>query len=326
MHKGVKTALRTGVSLALLAGIMVFLVDWPRAWQVVRGGNWLLLSLLPLWMLLDRLLMSYKWRLLLTCRGYGLGHWESFKAYLLATFAGSFLPSTLGADAVRVVAVTRTSGVPSDVVAASVFLERALGFVAAALAAVMALVLLAGLTTELPRQAVYWSWGLLALGAVAILASLSQAAGRAHRWLEEKLAGRHQLLVWTGKFLGSYHNYRGHRGVLAWVLFLSLVEQGAPVVGNWLAARALHLDLTLVQAAAVTPVAILLARLPVSSSAFGVLEGLFVAFFGLVGLAPTGAFLLGFIQNLSTLVTGIPGLFIYLAGGITLKKPPETGA
>ena len=326
MPKSAKTWLRLGISLALLLVLLLFFVDLPKAWQALVNARWEFLLLLLVAFTLDRCLMSYKWRLLLVSQGYPAGHGESLKAYYLATFAGCFLPSTLGADAVRVGLFARPDR-PSQAVAASIFLERALGFVAAALAAVIGLVLLAGLSSELPPEFFYWSFGLLAAACLAVALSFSAWAGRLHASVDARWRAKSRVLAWFLDFVAAYHQYRRHRGVLLWFLFLSFIEQGAPIIFNWLSARALHIDLSLLQAAAVTPVVFFLARLPVSFSSFGVLEGLYVAFFRLVGIGATSAFLIGFMINLGSMVSALPAVPMYLRGGMRAAKsdPAEPG-
>jgi uncharacterized protein (TIRG00374 family) len=318
-NKG-KLWLRAGVSVGLLAALLIWAVDLPTAGRALAGARWQWLAALLLVMTADRWLMSAKWRLLLKARGYEAGSWEALKAYYLATFAGSILPSTLGADAMRIGSFSRP-GRPSEAVAASIFMERTLGFVAAAVAALMALVLLARVSPELPPELFWVALGLAAAGVAALACSLTAAVAR----LGGRLEGRGRLLGWLARFAAAYGRYRDHKAVLAWFLLLSLLEQGAPVVCNWLSARALGIELSLVESAAVTPVAILLARLPVSVSSFGMVEGLYVAFFGLVGVAATSAFLLGLALNLGSLISALPAVPFYLLGGVKAQSPPPLG-
>ena len=279
-------------------------MDLKAAGRALARCDLLYLAYLALWLSLDRVLMSYKWQLLLACRGIAVGQAEALKAYYVATFAGSFLPSTVGGDALRVAAVCG-DGRPSEAVAASVFLERVLGFVAAALPP-------------------WWVWpfgrhqpggaggvhlldpGLLAALLIVLAFSLSAPSGRLLEKMRLRLEKRGRIGSWAARFLLAYHAYRGHRLTLIWFLLLSFIEQSAPVVGTWLAARALHVELSLWQAAAVTPLAFFFARLPVAVSSFGVVEGLYVAFFALVGLNPTDSFLLGFLLNLGVVITSLP--------------------
>jgi uncharacterized membrane protein YbhN (UPF0104 family) len=114
----------------------------------------------------------------------------------------------------------------------------------------------------------------------------------------------------------SYHDYRNHGPALLWFLLLSLLEQSGPVVGTWITARAFNIDLSLLESAAAAPVALLFTRIPISVSGFGVVEGLYVALFSLVGLGAADSFILGFIANVSIVFTTLPGAFFYLRSGI----------
>ena len=314
------TWVRLAVSAGLFIVLLAWLVDLRAAGRALAGSDGVYLACLALWLTLDRFLMSYKWQLLLACRGVAIGQGEALKAYYLATFAGSFLPSTVGADALRVAAVSSAHR-PSEVMAASVFMERALGFVAAALASLVGLALLGGISRAVPIEFTYWTVALLAAMLIIMAFSLSARSGRLLEKLGLSLEKRGRIGSWAARFLAAYHAYRGHRPTLAWFLVLSFLEQSAPVVGTWLAALALHVELSLLQAAAVTPLAFFFARLPVAVSSFGVVEGLYVGFFALVSLNATDSFLLGFLLNLGVVVTALPGLFLYLTGGLRPAPP-----
>jgi uncharacterized protein (TIRG00374 family) len=302
------------ISGALMFILLGFMVDLPQAWQAIKDASWVYFGWLALWITLDRLLMAYKWRMLLTCRGLSITFLESLKAYYLATFAGCFLPSTVGADAMRIASVCGP-GRPSEVVAASVIMERALGFLAAALAAGLALVLLLGLAGSLPPGLLYPSLGMLALVSLGVVISLFGPFSRFLENLPAHLGDRGKLAAWVGRFLAAYVKYNRHKGAVIYFILLSFLEQSVPVVGTWLTALAFGIDLSLLESAAVAPLALLFTRIPVSLSGFGVVEGLYVAFFALVGLNTTESFLLGLIANLSIVVTTAPGAFFYASSG-----------
>ncbi|MFH1033872.1 MAG: lysylphosphatidylglycerol synthase transmembrane domain-containing protein [Pseudomonadota bacterium] len=314
--------LRWLISAALLGLLLGYLVDLGSAARALAGAHWVYFAWLALWITLDRLLMSYKWRLLVVCRGIALGQAEALRAYYVASFAGCFLPSTVGADAMRVAAVSGPER-PSAAVAASVVMERTLGFVAAACAALLSLGLLTGLALELPPGVRAWSLAILGVSVLAVVISLSGPLAAWMETLPPRLAHKPGLVSWLGRFLAAYGLYRHHRGTLALFLFLSLLEQSVPVVGTWLAALALEIPLSLGMAAAVAPLALLFTRVPVSVSGFGMVEGLYVAFFSLVGLSNTHSFLLGLVANLSVLVATLPGAWFYARGG--LKSPAAAG-
>ena len=318
------TWLRLLISAGLLGLLLGYLVDLKAAARALAGAHGVYFVWLALWITLDRLLMSYKWRLLVVCRGLELGQAEALRAYYVASFAGCFLPSTVGADAMRVAAVSGPRR-PSAAVAASVVVERALGFVAAACAALLSLGLLTGLALDLPPGVRAWSLAILGGSVLAVVVTLSGPLAARLEGLPEGLTGKPGLVGWLGRFLAAYGLYRHHRGTLALFLLLSLLEQSVPVVGTWLAALALDIPLSLTRAAAVAPLALLFTRVPVSVSGFGMVEGLYVAFFSLVGLTNTQSFLLGLVANLSVLVATLPGAWFYARGGLKHAGPDDAG-
>ena len=311
--------LRMLISAVLMFVLLAFLVDLGTAWRAIKGAEWQWFAWLAVWITLDRLLMAYKWRILLVCRGIVISHLQAVKAYYLASFAGCFLPSTIGADAMRVASVSG-EGRPSELVAASVVMERALGFLASALAAGLALLVLVGLVGQLPPGLLWPSLAILALVSLGVVVSLFGPLARFLESLPERLGKRGRLVKWTGRFLASYTQYRRHQGAVAWFIVLSFVEQSGPVVGTWLTAKAFGIELSLLESAAVAPLALLFTRMPVSLSGFGVVEGLYVAFFALVGLSATESFLLGLVANLSIVVTTVPGALFYTSGGFSLDS------
>ena len=122
-------------------------------------------------------------------------------------------------------------------------------------------------------------------------------------------------MKWLAEFLAAVSLYRHHVGVLGLFTLLSFLEQCAPVVGTWLAAKALGLEVGLLQTAAVVPLANLFARVPIGLSTLGVVESLYVAFFALVGVDHTSAFMMGFFMSLAVMLTSLPGSLVYLAKG-----------
>ena len=319
MNKRLSLYLRVAVSLGLMVFLLVWLVDFRAAGRALAGARWEFLLLHAVVIVLDRILMSEKWRLLVVSRGMELGWWEALRSYFVASFAGFFLPSTVGADALRVGAVAGP-GRPSEVVASSVMVERAMGFVAGAMAAMLGALLLGGLVVSLRTEILWWTLGLFIAAVAAVAFSFYGPLGRWLGSLGPKLEGRGKVLSWLGRLASSYSLYRDRRGVLAVFLLLSFLEQAAPAIGTWLVALALGVNLSLLQALAVTPVALIFIRIPVSLSGFGVVEGLYVAFFGLVGVSSTESFLLGLITTLVVIITTLPGAWFYAFGGIRARR------
>jgi uncharacterized membrane protein YbhN (UPF0104 family) len=113
----------------ILLGCVLF-VDLDDVVQTLRRLTPIELAALLLIATADRLLMGYKWALLLRVAGVSTPTPRVIRYFYQANFAGSFMPSHVGRDVLRAWWVMRDSGV-SNPVFASLLVERVLGFAAA---------------------------------------------------------------------------------------------------------------------------------------------------------------------------------------------------
>lgn len=299
-----RLALRLGVSLGLLALLLVW-VDLGALLRRLGDTRPTLLVVVLLLLTLDRVLMAAKWWLLLRARGLPVSLWGSLRAYYVASFAGLFLPMTLGADAVRVMTLPRAAGV-SELVA-SIAVERGIGAGAQAILAVLALGLLAR-EAGLVGGELWWAVG-GTFFAVVILFPLSFAlAGWGSRWLDrEGIPGKV-----LGPLLTAYAAYRAHPRVLWGFFGLTLLEGFFPVTIHFVAARALDLQLPFLLFLATIPIVFLVGRLPVSLGGIGVVESSFVYLASVLGVTPADGFAIALLAEAALLVSLLPGAVAYL--------------
>jgi uncharacterized protein (TIRG00374 family) len=112
---------------------------------------------------------------------------------------------------------------------------------------------------------------------------------------------------------------REHRlqpGSTILIFLFSLAGQLFGFLDAWCMARALGVDLSLVQVLVVLPVIQVFCIIPISPGAWGVGEGLYVYFFGLVGIGASGA---AGISIGSRLIYTVQSLL----GGLFLLHAPE---
>jgi len=264
--------------------------------------------------LVDRVLMAYKWRLLLEAAGVGLSLWFSVKAYLIAGLLGAVLPTSVGGDIFRAYYSARVVG-QADKVIASIAIERAVGVVASAAFALFGLMALAASDfSSLPSARLLGIAAVaLALSAIALRISLDR---RVLAFVERRLDRfQHRLL---GKLLQShraYVDYNERSGVLPAFFLLSLFEQSLFSFMNYYAARALHLDVSLIYFIGIIPLCHIIMRLPISINAIGVHEGLYVFFFSQLGLSVTEAFSIALVIRIVWLWVHLASAAIYLTDG-----------
>ena len=291
--------IRFGVSLGLLA-VLVFAVADPRDLAGLIGRVRLPeLFLATAIVAGDRVLMAYKWRLLLLARRVPLDLWTAIRAYFAATFAGLLLPVTVGADAIRVLAVRRF-GVYD--VAASIFVERLVGAVAVATLAMACSTLVLGWLSGLaPRRVALLVTGAALVGLVGFIASLWLVG----EWIGRRLGDGSRL----SKFWAAYLAYRGHPSALLLFYCLSVFESLLPVFGMYVIGRGLGLDLPLGVLVATIPVALTIARLPISLGGFGVQELSFVYLVGLFGIPATEGLAVMLVADAVFILTLLPSAF-----------------
>jgi hypothetical protein len=282
-------------------------VDRGELGRRLAGADpWLAISVLGL-LTLDRLLMAWKWWLLLRGREAAVSLGAAVRAYYLASFAGLFLPMTVGADAVRVASLAgpgRTAGL-----VASIVLERTVGALSQAVLAAVAMTLLVarGLGTGVGPGARWASAGALVL-ALALFPLSFPVAG----WAGTRLATAGGLGGTLGRMATAYAGYVGSAGLIAGFFALTLLEGVLPVVIHYVAGRALRLDPGWTLYVATVPVVYLVARLPVSLGGLGVVEGSFVYLAGLFGLGATEAFSVAVLVEVLLLAALAPGALAYL--------------
>ena len=255
----------------------------------------------------DRLLMAWKWWLLVRSRDATLGLWAAVRAYYLGSFAGYFLPMTVGADAVRVGALAGASR--PVVLVASVVLERLIGALAQAVLAALSVVTLVTLGLG-ARVGPAERWG---LGAALVLAfAVFPFSFPTARWVAARLGAGGGWRRSIRALAEQYAGYGASTGLLCAFFALTLLEGAFPVVIHYTAGRALGLDPGWSFYIATVPLVFLVARLPVSLGGLGFLELSFVSLAGLLGVSWTDAFAIAGLATALYLVALAPGAVLYI--------------
>ena len=287
--------------LAVTFGLLAFLVFWiadPRdvARRIGGAAAPAVLATVAL-SVLDRVIMAYKWWLLLRVRRLPVSFWTAVRCYFASSLYGLVLPVTVGADAMRIVAL-RQVGIPE--VTASIVVERGLGLVAMGLVALLGSLLLAdAVANDAVRSLGLWLLFVVAVSGVLFLVSLA-VAGRAAQWARAPAVAR--------RAAEAYGVYRRHPGTLALFYGLSVFESLICACIAWIAAAGLGSPLPISIAVATVPVSLAVARLPISLGGFGVQEAAFVFFGGLVGISQSEAISIFLLNDIAMFAALLPAL------------------
>ena len=255
--------------------------------------------------LADRALMAYRWFVLL--RPLERERLPPFGAivetFFVSTFLGTFLPGSIGGDAVRAYGLS-TYGVPIGDSAASVFVDRMLGILSLLLMALVSVSLAGDLASDRAVLA-----GLAAATTACLVAGMLVFSDQAERVFEGLLARvpRESIRRVPAQFLASIRRYAHHRGALALVLAASVAVQLLRIVQAYYLGAALGLAQPPSMYFAFVPLILLVMLLPVTVNGIGTSQAAFVWLFARVGTPAHEAFALSVLFVALQIVGNIPG-------------------
>ncbi len=163
--------LRVSVSLALLAWLL-FRVDWAVVVAQARQVSSAALGLAWLSFWAAFALANARWVRLARAGGLAVSWWMLFRLKLVGFFWTQFLPSTVGGDGYRILALRHHAPGKTRAVVLSVLLDRLYGYLALLLTHAALFGLLGARGVALPAWVRAASWALVGLGVGALALGL----------------------------------------------------------------------------------------------------------------------------------------------------------
>jgi uncharacterized protein (TIRG00374 family) len=302
-------------------GLTVFVVwrsDAASVGAAVAGAHVAWLAASVALVLVDRSLMAYRWIVLVRVfePPDRLPLAAIVRVFFVSSFVGTFLPASVGGDAVRAwgLARERAGGAAS---VASVLMDRLLGVVGLLLVTLAGL----GLAADLLRDSVVvTSVALVALACAAAFAAVySQrvAAALARLLALVPLAAIRRMAF---ELTAAVRAYATRHGALANVLAGSIAVQLLRIVQAYALGRSIDITAPLATYVAFIPLILLVMLLPISIYGLGTSQLAFAALFARAGVAADEAVALSLLFVGLGLVGNLPGAFIYASG-----KPRPAG-
>jgi uncharacterized protein (TIRG00374 family) len=302
------------VRLLVSAALIAFLIARLDLGQVVKHLKGLAITPLLLAAGSDLLMITTnatRWKLLLRAKGIDLSLGRLLYYNLTAVFFSSFLPTSVGGDFARVVAVSTATEKRADAFA-SVVIDRLLGFFV--LLPIM-LISILFVSQQLQEWRLILTVGvvgvLLCAGAYIVL--LRPVARRLSRALDPALRplARFKARERLEKAYEAIVVYKDARGVLLAGLGLSVVSRLFWILGCYFIARAFSLNLGIAVLLLVVPIVELLRMIPISISGIGVREAAFVAMLRQFGVEDSLGFAFSVVVYLVFFVFAVIGGILY---------------
>jgi uncharacterized protein (TIRG00374 family) len=258
--------------------------------------------------------MAYRWLVLL--RPFSGPNGPRFGAvmriFFVSTFVGTFLPASVGGDAVRAYALAK-EGVDAPASVASVLMDRMLGVLSLLITAVVGLVF----ARQMARDPLVLT--ALAITGLVCAATAAVVFSRRADALVQRLAGWlpwGQARVLAGRLLSAVQIYATRHGDLVNVLAGSVGVQALRIVQAYFLGLALGITEPLTTYVAFIPLILLVMLLPVTVNGLGTSQLAFVWAFAQAGVPGAQSFPLSILFVALGVVGNLPGSLLYATGGM----------
>lgn len=309
---------------AILTAVVLWKSDPAAVWHAIAGAHWPDVYVAVALVVFDRALMACRWLLLL----HPLTHHSHppvravMRIFFVSTFVGTFLPVSVGGDAVRSYILTRHDVSPG-VSLASVFMDRMLGVLSILLMAVASLFFARNLASDpLIITALVLTGAVCLLTAVAVY---SPATAITLHDLLRKLSFKRLTRIGR-ELLDAIQRYGWYHKDLSIVLAGSVLVQVLRIVQAYFLGRALGIEVPLTTYFAFIPFILLVMLLPITVNGIGTSQAAFVWFFQQAGVARPSAFALSVLFVALGIVGNLPGGILYAMGERDTRQEPAVSS
>lgn len=295
-----------------LTAILLWKSDPRAVLAAAAGADWRLIGCAVVLVFFDRALMAYRWLMLLCTvdRARRPSLAATMRVFFVSTFVGTFLPASVGGDAVRAYSIAKLDVDAGDAVA-SVLMDRMLGVASILVMALVGLLLARDLAGNV---AILFSLAVTAAvcGAALLLIFSVRAATLATKAVA--LAPWPAVRQGAGRVLQSIRGYAVYHRQLANVLVCSIGVQALRILQAYYLGRSLGIDVPLSGYFAFVPLILLIMLLPLTINGIGTSQAAFVWFFARANVPAASAFALSVLFVALGIVGNLPGGLLYAVG------------
>ena len=299
-----------------MLGVFFTWIDANELKVVLKTADYRYLSVALGLMFINRVLMPVKWNILLIAKDIHIAWFDVIRIYYISSFLGLYLPPTVGADSIRVYYTSKRKYPVSDI-AASIIVERIIGFLALSFFIIIGCFILTSCFTDMNlklHNLIFTSLTMSFFSVLFFFISLNNFFIRIVERFLEKLFHRKwigKIAVITHRLFQSYTCYKLKKNLLILFYILTCIELSMPVIISYIIAIGLNVSVPLSFFFAFVPIVLFLIRLPISIDGFGINEGGYIYFLSLMGVPETLGFGIGIMNHFILLVSLLPGVAFY---------------
>lgn len=277
-------------------------IDVSKVWDILQDLHWGILSLVLLIIWGTLFAIAKRWQLVVRLGGVHASFSNLSQATFIGAFFNQFLPSSVGGDFFRILAVRRYGASLKGAVA-GVLMDRLFGFISLG---ILCLLVIPAEGQALLNSDLKWPF----LLTMVLLAGVFGAG--ALLLLIPKQWHTHPFIRPFEAVLEMTQGVMRSKALFLSILASSLMSSIVLISGLQILMYAFNIDLTWRQGVAILPPVMLLTSLPISFAGWGLREGALIIALGVYDVSQETALALSLIYGVLHMVSGLPGLGLWL--------------
>jgi uncharacterized protein (TIRG00374 family) len=308
--------LKAFVSIALII-YLLSQTEYTAIYYSLISASPIYLFLALLTLFLGKILSGYRWQILLIAQDIKIPLRTLIGSLFVGQFFNSFLPTTIGGDAIRAYD-TAVESKESAKAVTSVFMDRFIGVLALVTLAVIAV----PIAMIMGEDVSYYYVSVLIVGLLCLVGMVVVLNNSLVKIIAEYLQKLNlsRIADQVKKIYRSIQEMKGDAATL-WTAFgISLLLQINVVVFHYLISLSLDLDVSIIYFFIIVPVALTILIVPFSINGIGLREGVFVFLLAGIGVAASEAIAFSLISFILVLTQAVIGGIIFALRGVKISE------
>ena len=315
MEKEKRSKLFNYFKILISLGLILFLVlrtDMVMVKEVLFSvhGGFLMLAVLCL--VAELILMTFRLQALLLMKNIRLPFFVILKLNLISAFVGTFLPTRLGMDALRVFFLSKHTKHVVDSIS-SVAVDRFLNmFIITCFAIINYFI--GGYHHTMPNLILATLPMVLGVGLVLLF--LSKRVRSSLGSFLNRIRVSRKITSWLGDLAHSFFGWRGRPKLLLKLILLAIFFQCVRISTSYVFARSLWIEVPYSYFFIVIPIVTVLGMLPFSIAGIGIAQVGSIYFLELIGVDSASAFGMAVLIYFVRILVMLPGLYFFYREGL----------
>lgn len=316
MKGRIQLILKALVSIALIA-YLLSQTEYTAIFFSLISADPIYLFLALLTLFLGKLISGYRWQILLLAQNINIPLKTLIASLFVGQFFNSFLPTTIGGDAIRAYDTAVESKETAKSVT-TVFMDRFIGVLALVALAVLAV----PIAVMLGEDVSYYVIPVLIVGLICLVGLVVVLNNSLVKFFADILQ-RVRLTRIADQAIKVYRSIQEMKGdtKVLWSAFgISLLLQINVVIFHYLISLSLNLDISIIYYFIIVPIALTVLIVPFSINGIGLREGIFVFLLAGIGVTASDAIAFSLLSFILVLTQAVIGGLIFALRGVKISE------